>query len=173
MPAGPPIEPHGLIRFSSPKFRFCRSALAGLLGAGLLAASEAAPGTPALEADHVPDASGLRLSNDGTIDLEWSLEDAPEATFELEQTGDLPEGARRIRYRGRDTASVVTGLDEGDYRFRVRALDPDGTAGDWSEPVVLRVEFMERRTLFLLLGTGALVVTLTIGAIVRGFLETR
>ncbi|WP_193214631.1 fibronectin type III domain-containing protein [Luteolibacter marinus] len=77
------------------------------------------------------------------------------------------------RYEGPDTASVLSGFREGDYHFRVRAITPAGEAGPWSDTLTLRVHFMDRRTLFLLLGTGFTVAALTIGAIVHGFLAHR
>ncbi len=128
------------------------------------------------------------MSDDGTVDLVWSMPDEPmpdavdllefgdddgRLSYRLEQATRADFADARLRYEGPDPASVLTGLREGDYHFRVRATGPDGESGPWSEPLVLHVEFMGRRTLTLLLVTGGLVATMTIVAIISGFLKNR
>ena len=172
-------QPPGDIRFSFPNLRICRSVVAGLLLGGWVA-SAALP-APTLEADHLADPeTGLRVSDDGTVDLSWSLPGADAAaaeesatTYQLEQSPNADFADSKLRYEGPDLASVLTGLREGQYHFRVRATDPESGAGTWSEPLTLHVKFMDRGQLALLLVTGALVATMTIGAIISGFLKNR
>ncbi|BCX50011.1 conserved hypothetical protein [Haloferula helveola] len=129
----------------------------------------------------MPDAeTGLRVSDDGTVDLSWSVPGAnapaeadPALTYLLEQSPDAAFSESKVRYEGPDMASVLTGLREGEYHFRVRAVDSQGEASPWSEPLVLNVKFMDRGQLTLLLVTGALVATMTVVAIISGFLKNR
>lgn len=112
----------------------------------------------------------MHVSDDGTVNLEWEGEGL---SYQLEQSTDPGFSPAHERYAGTDTASVLTGLGEGRYYFRVRETSATGDPGDWSEPLALEVRYMDSRTLFLLLGTGAFVATLTIAAIIRGFLKVR
>jgi len=128
-----------------------------------------AAAAPNLDADHQPNPDGRRISDDGTVDLVWTVPDGLEAPeFELQQSLDPDFPDPDTRYRGEENETVLTGLREGSYHFRVRAGE-----GPWSEPLTLEVVFMNRGTLLLLVGTGALVAVLTIAAVVRGFLANR
>ena len=111
-------------------------------------------------------------SEDGTVTLEWP-ELALTSRIDLQQ-GATPDFSDAFtRFQGRDEGSVVTGLREGTHYFRVRTLDTAGEASAWSEPLVVEVRFMDRGRLFSLLGLGCVVVVLTIGGIVTGFLRHR
>ena len=153
----------GTISFSKPIPRVSRSVIAGLVLGGVVAT---AAGAPQLGSDLRPDAAGRLVSDDGTIDLHWAGEGAG---FELQQSQNASFGGARTRYRGPDRATVISGLADGVYHFRVRA-DSDAA---WSAPLVLHVESMERPTLFALLGTGAFVALCTIGAILHGHFKSR
>lgn len=67
----------------------------------------------------------------------------------------------------------MTGLREGRYSFRVRQIAPDGKEGEWSSPLSLQVQYLDRPTLFLLLSVGAIVAGSTIFAITFGFFKNR
>lgn len=153
----------GTIFFSKPISRIRRSVIAGLVLGGVLGTAHAAP---TLTADIKPDADGKRVSDDGTIDLVWRGESGP---YELQQARDGSFADARTRYEGEDAETVLTGLADGIYHFRVREV----ANGEWSEPLVLNVESMNRGTLFLLLGTGAFVAVSTIGSIVYGYSKNR
>ncbi len=154
------IQPDGTIFLPSPNIHFCRSVFAGLVVGGVVGSAMAAP---LLESDLGPRAG---VSDDGTIDLVWRGE-GPE--YELQQSTDADFSDAHLRYRGPDTESVLTGLAEGTYHFRVRETG----ATEWSEPLRIKVEYMHRGQLHLLLGTGAFVAVLTIGAILHGFAKSR
>lgn len=156
-------QTQGTIPFSPPISRFCRSAIAGLFLGGVIGPAHAAP---VIGCDHSPDDQGLIVSDDGTIDLHWS---GAGTEFELEQATDASFSDAHVRYRGPDNESVLTGLSDGIYHFRIR----DAASEDWSEPLVLHVKSMNRGTLFLLLGTGAFVALSTGAAIIHGFLRSR
>ena len=114
------------------------------------------------------------MSDDGTINLYW-LEDRPATglSYLLEQSNEPAFTNAHVRYQGPDTASVLTGLREGNYYFRVREIDADGTQSAWSEPLAVEVHYLDRSTLILLLSIGAIVAGSTIVAIITGFLKNR
>lgn len=153
----------GTIFFFKPNSRVRRSVLAGLVLGGVLATANAAP---TVTSDIKPDAEGKLTSDDGTIDLVWTGGHGP---CELQQARDESFADARSRYEGEDTETVLTGLADGVYHFRVREVP----SGGWSEPLVVNVESMNRGTLFLLLGTGAFVAVSTIGSILYGYHKNR
>ena len=118
-----------------------------------------------------PDNTAL-MSEDGTVTLAWSPPTLT-ARIELQQAATPAFDDAFTRFQGRDDGSVVTGLREGRHYFRIRTLDTAGEASPWSTPLAVEVKFMERGRLFLLLGLGSLVVVLTIGAIIAGFIHHR
>lgn len=106
-------------------------------------------------------------SSEGVVALAWKADlDEVGQSFEVEQEFS---GERTIRYSGEDLGTVLTGLPEGDFRFRVRGLEP---VGDWSEPVMVKVKFMERGKVFLLMGLGFVVFFATIGTLLAGHFRT-
>lgn len=109
--------------------------------------------------------SSHAIVNDGKIVLDYSKE--PDAVIELHQAPTAGFSESRVRYRGADSATVLTGLAEGDYYFRIRAVD-EGGEQPWSNVVHVDVEYMDRNQLWVLLVTGFTVVALTAGAILIG-----
>jgi hypothetical protein len=89
--------------------------------------------------------------------------------FELEQATSPEFSDPLLRYAGTDQASVITGLAEGVYYYRVRAVDTkQGVAGAWSPVVAFRVEYMPMSTVWLLVGAGLIVFLATLSAILAG-----
>jgi len=128
------------------------------------------PGPAAAASDTVPELTGNgtlgeTVSNDGKIVLEFSK--GEEEVIELEQSRNPDFTDPVVRYRGPQQASVLTGLAEGDYYFRIRTVREDGTSA-WSDPVHLRVEYMDRRQLVVLLVTGFAMVAATAVAVIHG-----
>lgn len=111
-------------------------------------------------------------TEDGTVTLAWG-ELALMTRVELQQSDSADFAEKTIRFIGRDTGSVITGLPEGTHYFRLRALNNLGEGSAWSDPLEVQVTFMDRGKLFSLLGLGGVVVLLTVGAIVSGFLKHR
>lgn len=126
---------------------------------------------PVIEFLEIPD-DRIVESVDGTVTLSW-----PEPTegreVELQQSSTENFTDPLERYRGGDAGSVVTGLAEGEHYFRVRAVNANGVASAWSEPVQVEVTFMDRSRLFLLLSLGGLVVAMTICTIIAGYVSHR
>jgi len=102
------------------------------------------------------------ISADGAVSLGWKGEAGKPVALEQGDAGTFENAV--IRYQGLDSGAVLTGLPEGIHYFRV------GTAGtgEWSPPLSIEVKFIDRSTLFLLLGVGGLVACMTIGAIISG-----
>lgn len=111
----------------------------------------------------VPDEEGIVKSSNGIVHLEWASENQePDTVFEVELY-IYPEVEVELIYRGTDTSTYVTGLREGEYHFGIRVVGQEQ-----SEPLRVEVKYFERRTVVILLSLGLIVVTLTIGAILRG-----
>ena len=160
-----PNPPHGTIHL--PTHRFFKSACALFFGAVLVVPC------PAGETRFtVPDSAPF-TTNEGVVNLLW--EGPEEATFELQQSPspEFPEAKTRTRYQGPDPGSVVSGLPDGSHHFRVRAITADGTPGEWSAPLEVRVEFMATMWVVTLLIGGAAIFLATITVIITGHLRTR
>lgn len=111
-----------------------------------------------LEANPIPES--------GRVEFSWPNPGSAEVV--LQQAADADFESPVIRYEGKDSASVITGLPEGTHYFRV------GTSGSdtWSDAVEIEVAFVSRGRLYLLLGLGGIVVLATVGAIIGGHWRT-
>ncbi|MCA8954236.1 MAG: fibronectin type III domain-containing protein [Planctomycetes bacterium] len=108
------------------------------------------------------------VSTDGTLDLSWRIDPAAGADleFELEESID---GGEPVRIpAGAHDAAALSGRDDGAYRYRVRAVAADGTAGAWSEPVELRVEHHSLALAFSIFAIGAVVFVATAALVLTG-----
>lgn len=85
--------------------------------------------------------------------------------FELQQSATPDFSETKTRYTGPDLGSVLSGLAEGEYHFRVRAADPPG---EWSEPVAVEIKYIERWQVILLLCVGVTVFVATIATLLAG-----
>lgn len=102
-------------------------------------------------------------STDGSALVRWQ---GGGSGYELETDVDPSFSQSQIRYRGPDSSAFLSGLDDGAYHLRVRALSGDG-AGPWSRPLVLRVQHHPLFLALLLFGLGALVFGVTAAVIIR------
>ena len=111
------------------------------------------------------------VSTAGHVRLSWDVPDNAEnlaaIEFELQQTSDVAFQKAKTIYSGPDRSSFISGLPNGDYRFRVRAR-LDGEAGGWSTPVTVQVQHQSLRLAFTLLGLGAIVVLATVTLVIVG-----
>jgi hypothetical protein len=130
------------------------------------------------------------VASEGYAELTWRLGDSDEQAEQLQETIDsLPEAEKpafelqqadarefenpRTVYEGRDLASVISGLREGKYFFRVRGKSADGEViSPWSQVETIVVEYPAYQNFWGLpvlwwqLGGGFLVFLLTIGFLV-------
>jgi hypothetical protein len=136
-----------------------------LMVTGVVGASGEGLAAPRL----VGGSAGLE-SADGVVAIEWKDAAGEEGVdYELQQAETRDFAGAVTRYRGPDRTSVLTGLREGVHFFRVRRVG--GT--DWSPPLTVRVKFIGRSRMLLLLGTGFVVAALTAGTIIVGPLKPR
>jgi len=106
------------------------------------------------------------LSNDGKTVLTWS---APEnARVNIQQSADSNFTDPSILYQGRDSATVITGLMDGDYHYRGRIETADGSVSPWSSPTSITVKHHSLVRAFSFFMTGLLVFLATLLLIVLG-----
>ncbi|MFO7955288.1 hypothetical protein [Thioalkalivibrio sp.] len=113
----------------------------------------AASGQPAFDAPP-------ERSTDGGFTLAWESDE----TVVLEQGTGPDHGDARIVYEGGDTSTVISGLPDGEYRFRLRAADRDA----WADEATVVVEHHSLARAFGFFSVGAVVFLVLIGAILRG-----
>jgi hypothetical protein len=140
--------------------RLCGSVPRTLLFCLFLLFSRVALAAPTLELDGDSQA--------GHVTVSWAAREGADASeFQVQEaTSNAFQDARDI-YRGQHTASVISGLRNGDFYFRARAKTGAGWS-DWSEPAKFHVEHPSLRIAFGLFGLGALVFGATTWVIVRG-----
>lgn len=113
------------------------------------------------------------VSDAGHVRLVWlsdaDLEQREDIQFELQQATDEEFETARTIYTGPDLASFISGLPNGDFFFRVRALVDNGNrAGSWSEPITVKVQHHSLKLAFTLFALGAIVFIATAAMIVTG-----
>jgi len=101
-----------------------------------------------------------QASTDGGFTLSWEA-DTP---VQLEQATGPAHADPRIIYEGGDTSTVISGLPDGEYRFRLRAADADA----WADEARVRVEHHSLARAFGFFAVGGLVFLVLIVAILRG-----
>ncbi|BDS06904.1 hypothetical protein NT6N_19440 [Oceaniferula spumae] len=106
-----------------------------------------------------------KVSDNGSIELAWEKDPTVEVILEQSTDQDFKEASQR--YQGTDAGSVITGLAEGVYFFRVKEA-----GAEWSDPLRVEVAFFPESKLYLLLSIGGIVVLATIGTIVIGAVRT-
>lgn len=135
--------------------RYASAALTGLcLAAGLVLGTEVLAGDDPIALEHAD-------LDAGYFTLSWA--ELPGDRFELEMKAH--GGDWQSIYSGPDTSSAMSGLSDGDYRFRVRA-----DRRTWRDPidVTIRHHPLGRAVGFLVAGAivfGALVVVLARGVV--------
>lgn len=153
-----------------PVSKRARVVISFLVGLLCLIASPALASPPAFD---VEDPGKALQTDSGVIQLTWKSDDQTTTPqYELEHT---PPGSEPfILPTGRDATRVISGLAEGDHRFRVRrAATGELPAGDWSSPLQVKNDFVERSKVVRLLWLGSIVVLATAIAIIHGFFSSR
>jgi hypothetical protein len=123
---------------------------------------------PGLAADR-PTLSAEGDPQAGHVTLSWQFErQRPGVTYQLEQAESPRFDGPRVLYEGAQTSSVMSGLPNGSYLFRVRARGPDGSWSAWSPASAFEVSHHSRALAASLFGLGALVFGLTVWKVTRG-----
>lgn len=105
--------------------------------------------------------SSTDVATSGYYTLSW---ETPEAGVELQESGDPGFSDARTLYRGHDSATLISGRQDGDWYYRLRPLDQD----DWSEPAKVTVSHHGLGQAFGFLGIGLIVFLATVILIVHG-----
>lgn len=131
------------------------------LGPRTAAGDQQAPGLPT--AAFLGQAS-VR-TRQGHARLEWSGSQ-PDLLYHLQSSRDAAFSDPLERYRGRETASFLSGLGDGTHHFRVRARrEASARWGPWSELVTVEVRHQSMTLAWALFGVGGLLFLLTAGFI--------
>lgn len=112
----------------------------------------------------------MRDANEGWLTLDWEVvgrERPQNAVFEVQQSLDASFSDPVLRYRGPDGATFLSGLPEGDFYYRVR-LVRDKSVGPWSAPLDVRVTYVDRGLVWLLMTAGLIAFLATSGALLLG-----
>lgn len=108
-------------------------------------------------------------SSAGHIRLEWSSSNSGDIFYELEASHSPDFQTSQRIYQGPDLASFISGLQNGIYYYRVRAVDSSGTeTSAWSTSIQLTVKHHSIHLAFTLAGVGTVVFLLTTLVVIRG-----
>lgn len=114
-------------------------------------------------------ASSLVMAS-GSFSLKWTYPDSPTwGQFELQQGTGKDFSTAEMIYSGPDQGTYVSGLPNGEFFYRVRAVDPQETKmGQWSSTIQRTVKHPSLEFALGLMGVGATVFLSTIGMIAMG-----
>lgn len=108
-------------------------------------------------------------SNSGHIKVTWASVNAENVIYVLEVSPSKDFQTSQQIYEGPDLASFISGLANGTYYYRIRAVDKsNNTVSAWSDPVQLTVEHHSIHLAFTLAGIGTFVFLLTAFVVIRG-----
>jgi hypothetical protein len=114
----------------------------------------------------------LEKTESGYIKLSWRTEEVQPDTaliFELQQADNPDFAPNTLIYRGKDYATFISGLPDGNYYYRLRCVSQESDKkSDWSRPKLVLVEHHALRLALLLFGIGATVFLLTVGIVIKG-----
>jgi len=106
--------------------------------------------------------SDTTLSTAGYFRLTWR--DVPGAEYELQQAQSDNFNDARTLYHGRDQASVISGLANGHYYYRIG----NTATGQWSEPLEIEVKHHTLTRAFGFFTLGAVMFLATLGVLISG-----
>lgn len=108
------------------------------------------------------------LSNHGVFTLNWQAQ--TDSAFEVQQSANNGQTFTTI-YTGKDRATVITGLHDGEYLYRasIRQLK---SISLWSESIAVNVVQHLLPTAFTFFAVGAFVFVATLRLIICGSVRT-
>lgn len=115
--------------------------------------------------------SDTQTATAGYYRLNWESADI-DLVIELQQADNPAFTDAELRYRGRDTASVVSGMQDGKWYYRARSVT-DSNISPWSDTVAVKVAHHSLPRAWLFFGLGALVFAATLLLIIRGTEQNR
>lgn len=105
--------------------------------------------------------SDTPLSTAGYFNLSWSS-DRP-APYIVQQSLDASFNQVKTIYQGSDQASVMSGLPDGQYFYRMQA-----SAGQWSEAVKVEVKHHSLEKAFAFFTAGAVMLFILVFVLIKG-----
>ncbi len=109
------------------------------------------------------------ITHSGHVKIVWKWTHDQDVSFLLQQADTANFSNAETIYKGPDRASFVSGLPNGNYYFRLRAIRPnDDLASSWSKPVVVKVRHHSLFLALTLAGIGAFVFIITSAVVVTG-----
>ncbi|ADE15317.1 conserved hypothetical protein [Nitrosococcus halophilus Nc 4] len=124
-------------------------------------AVEAAPLVPELVSDS-------RTATAGFYHLKWQGNGLLASSYELQEASDAGFTQPTTIYRGPDQATLISGRKNGQYFYRVRALDQGQPTSPWSSPVAVTVRHHPPARAFAFFAAGAVVFLATLVLIISG-----
>lgn len=131
-----------------------------LLGGVLLAAAPVATAVPPLQTD-------TRVATAGYFRLSWPGEGAADYVLQQGRSADFRDGI--TIYSGPDEATVLSGLADGDYYYRLRERD----GRHWSDTVSVEVRHHPLSRALGFFTLGAVMFLATLGVLIRGTRSNR
>ncbi len=118
-------------------------------------------------------ASLTAVSDDGTVQLAWDAGD-DDSIYEVRRSGSAGFESSVLVYEGRDAATFVSGLPEGEYHFKVRSKGAGGEYPDWpADSFILKVEYIDSRLVVVLMAAGFVTFLAIVGTIIMGHRRAR
>ena len=111
--------------------------------------------------------SDTSLSTAGYFQLSWQTEASGQFELQQAQTADFSD-AHNI-YQGEDQATVISGLPDGNYFYRVRHQ----SESSWSKPVEVEVKHHPLSRAFGFFTLGAAMFLATLGGLIKGARSSR
>ncbi len=110
------------------------------------------------------------MTESGYVQLSWTWDGDLNSnySFELQQATSQSFENPELIYEGPDFATFLSGLDNGHYYFRIRAVNGNQSKSSWSSPAVVEVEHHSLSLALSLFGLGALVFAITVGIVIQG-----
>ena len=119
------------------------------------------------------DLPAINETSSGRIKIIWTIERDPgeleSVIYELEEAGDSLFASSKMKYRGPDLATYVSGLDNGFYYYRVRAFNQTREQySEWSPTVLVAVQHHSLNLAFTLFTIGGVVFIMTALVVIVG-----
>lgn len=115
---------------------------------------------------------GESFTDSGYMSIKWSSTGNYVGDYQLEQASDPDFKESKLIYEGPDRASFVSGLPNGVYYFRVRAVEGDKFS-QWSPMVSVKVKHHSLAMAFGLASVGIVVFLLTVAVVVKGIYDDK
>ena len=116
-------------------------------------------------------------SSSGHIKIIWDASDEVRSgiDFQLQKSQDPTFAKATTLYQGDDLATFLSGLENGEYYFRLRYVDEVSSdpVSDWSEALWLTVKHHSLQLALWLFVLGAIVFFLTVFVLIKGVRDSK